>query len=180
MDLRGETGLDVSFWLLYLVSGLFVFALVLSSVFGLPGNFLLLLFAAGVGWYEGFNQLNWAFLAALTGAWILGEAAEFFSSAIGAKRAQASRRAVLAAYAGAFLGMLAGTAILPVIGTIAGSMLGAFAAGYWGEYQQTGCGRQARNVAVYVVIGQLFGLVFKLAVGLAMAVAILTRLPIRG
>ncbi|KYZ75212.1 hypothetical protein AXX12_13675 [Anaerosporomusa subterranea] len=172
--------MDVGFWLLYAVSGLFVFILVLSTIFGLPGNFLLLLFAAGVGYYEGFNQLNWSFLAMLTGAWVLGEAAEFFSSAIGAKRAQASRRAIFSAYVGAFLGMLAGTAILPVVGTLAGSMIGAFAAGYWGEFQQTGSGRQARNVAVNVVIGQLFGLVFKLAVGLAMAVAILARLPIGG
>jgi uncharacterized protein YqgC (DUF456 family) len=172
--------LDVGFWLLYAVSGLFVFVLVLSTVFGLPGNLLLVLFAAGVGFYEGFIQINWGFLAALMGAWGLGEGVEFFASAIGAKRAQASRRAVFSAYAGAFLGMLVGTAILPVIGTLAGSMIGAFIAGYWGEYHQTGSGRQARNVAVNVVIGQLLGLVFKLAVGLAMAVAILARLPIHG
>ncbi len=170
--------MDIGYWLLYAVSGLLVFALVISSIFGLPGNFLLLLFAAGAGYYEGFSQINGTFLAMLAGAWALGEGGELFSSAIGAKRAQASSRAIYLAYLGVFLGMLAGTAVLPVIGTLIGSMLGAFIGGYLGEYQQTGSGRQAKTVAVSVVIAQLFGLVFKLAVGMAMAIAILTRLPI--
>lgn len=171
--------MDVSYWLLYAVSGLLVFSLVISSIFGLPGNFLLILFATGVGYYEGFTQVNGTFLAMVAGAWALGEGAEFFSSAIGAKRAQASQRAIYLAYLGVFLGMLVGTAVLPIIGTLIGSMVGAFIGGYLGEYHQTGSDRQARNVAISVVIAQLFGLVFKLAVGMAMAIAILTRLPIR-
>ncbi|MDU4961585.1 MAG: DUF456 family protein [Sporomusaceae bacterium] len=170
----------ISVWLPYAVCGVVLLLLWLSSIFGLPGNFLLLLFAAAVGFYDSFDRLNWTFLAGLTGGWVLGEAAEFFSSAIGAKRARASRRAITAAYIGAFAGMLAGTAVLPVIGTLVGSLLGAFAAGYWGEYSQTGSGGQARRVAVYAAAGQLFGLVFKLAVGIAMAVAIWTRLPFGG
>lgn len=152
--------------------------MVLSTIFGLPGNFLLVIFALAAGYYEGFVKFDWSFLALLALSWLLGEGAEFLSSALGATRANASRRAIIYAYAGAFAGMLAGTAVLPVIGTLAGSLLGAFIAGYWGEYGQTGSRAQAQKVAINVVAGQLFGLIFKLAVGLAMAVAILLRLPI--
>ena len=172
--------MDVGIWSLYAVAGFVLLLLALSTVFGIPGNLLLVLFAAGVGYYEGFIRLDWVFIACLIAGWLLGEAFEFFSSAIGARRAQASRRAIIAAYIGGFVGMLAGTAILPVVGTLVGSLLGAFLASYWGEYYHAGSSSQAKRVAIQVVRGQLFGLLFKLAVGLAMAVAILARLPIRG
>lgn len=171
--------MDIGFYALYAASGLVLFLFLLSTLFGLPGNLLVLLSAIAIGYYEGFLRIDWVFIAYLTGAWLLGEAGEFFASAIGAKKAKASRRAIVVSYIGAFVGMLAGTAVLPIIGTLAGSLCGAFLAGYWAELHQTGNGLQARKVAVHVVLGQLFGLVFKLAIGLAMAVAILARLPIQ-
>lgn len=163
---------------MYAVAGFFLFLLVLSTLFGIPGNLLLVLIAVGFGYYEGFIRLDWVFLTCLIAGWLLGEGVEFFSSAVGARRAQASRRAIIAAYIGGFIGMLAGTAILPIVGTLLGSLVGAFLSSYWVEYHYTGSGRQAKTVAIQIVRGQLFGLLFKLAVGLAMAVAILSRLPI--
>lgn len=170
--------MDIGFWVLYAVSGLLLALTVLSTVFGLPGNLLLVLFAVGAAFYEGFISLDGMFLALLAGGWLLGEGVEFFAAAIGAKKAQASRSAIVFSYIGAFFGMLLGTAILPVIGTLAGSLLGAFLAGFWGEYNQTGSSSQAHRVAVHVVAGQIVGVLFKLAVGAAMATAILMRLPI--
>lgn len=170
--------MDVGSWAVYAVSGLVLALSVLSTVFGLPGNLLLVLFAVVAGFYEGFIRLDGMFLALLSGGWLLGEGVEFFAAAVGAKKAQASRRAIVFSYIGAFFGMLLGTAILPVIGTLAGSLLGAFLAGFWGEYSQTGSSSQARRVALHVVVGQIVGVLFKLAVGAAMAIAILMRLPI--
>lgn len=165
-------------WLLYIGGGLLLLALAFSTLFGLPGNFLLVLFALGVGFYEHFVRFDWAFLTSLLGGWLLGEVVEFFSAAAGAKKANASRKAITFSYIGVFLGMIIGTAVLPIIGTLAGSLLGGFLGGYWAEYANTGSPAQARQVALYVVFGQLLGLAFKLAIGFTLAVAILYRLPL--
>lgn len=168
--------MEVIGWLGQAVVVIIAILLIISTIFGLPGNFLLVVLTLVLAVWDQFQQLSWGFVGAMALAWLIGEGIEFFASAIGAKQANASRPAIIAAYIGAFVGMIIGTVFSPVIGTLIGSLLGAFCAGYGIEYRQTGSGGQAKTVALYVVLGQLLGLVFKLALGLAMAVALIVRL----
>lgn len=147
------------------------------TMVGLPGNLLILLTALGYGFFEGFVHLDSRFLILLFGAVLLGEAVEFIAGALGAKREKASLRAMVASTFGGIAGAVMGTAIIPVIGSIAGAVLGAFGASYLAEYTKTGDSEQAGRVACGVAIGLLLGTLFKLAVGLGMAISVIWRLP---
>lgn len=153
-------------------------AAVFSTLLGLPGNLLVLLLAAGYGFYEGFQVFDLGFLGLLLGIYLAGEGAEFLAAAVGARKAAASRAAVVAAYIGGFAGAFLGTMLLPVIGTILGSAAGGFVASYGVEYSQTNKSQQAMRVAVHVIIGQGIGLLAKMAAGVSMAALVLLRWPL--
>ncbi|EGO65435.1 DUF456 domain-containing protein [Acetonema longum] len=169
--------LDINAVLLSGGMTLLLCAAVFSTLLGLPGNLLVLLLAAGYGFYEGFQIFDPGFLGLLLGIYLAGEGAEFLAAAVGAKKAKASRAAVVAAYIGGFAGALLGTMLLPVIGTILGSAAGGFAASYSVEYSRTDKS-QAMRVAVHVVVAQGLGLLAKMAAGVSMAALVLLRWPL--
>ncbi len=146
------------------------------TLFALPGNFVILLAAVGYGFYEGFVQFDRGFLLALGGLFVLGEAVEFVAGMLGAKRRNASGRAVAAALVGGVAGAVAGSVVLPVLGTVAGAVAGAFGLSYAAEYSKTGDREKAARVARGAAAGLLVGTLFKLAVAVGMAAAIIARL----
>src|SRR5438132_5182282 len=97
------------------------------SVFQLPGTWLILLAAIGFAWHGDFKRVDWRMLALLAGLAVLAELIELLPSMMMARRAGASRRASWAALAGGFLGMFLFSLPLPVIGTVAGGIIGCFA-----------------------------------------------------
>ena len=78
-----------------------------------------------------------------------------------------------AATVGGVLGALAGTALLPVIGSLVGAFAGAFAASYGAEYFVTGNRQQPGKVARSVFFAQVAAMVVKTAVAIAMVVTII-------
>lgn len=146
------------------------------AAFGLPGPLLILAAAAGFGWLEGFQRLDTKALAALAGLALAAEGAEFLAAALGAKRAKAAPRTILAALAGAMIGALVGSGVLPVIGTMLGAMAGAFLAAYGMEFALTGDAGQARKVARRAALGQVLGMLAKFACAMAMAAIVVGRL----
>lgn len=169
--------MDVALIAVNLILTAVLMAAVALTLFGLPGNFLILLVAAGYAAYEGFARFDQGFLLVLGGLFLLGEGVEFAAAALGAKRRRASRRAVAAACLGGFVGALAGSAVLPVFGTIAGAAAGAFALSYLAEYGKTGDRGQAARVARSAAAGLVAGTLFKIVVAVAMVVAVVSRLP---
>ena len=149
---------------------------IILTLIGLPGNFLILLAAVVYGWQENFSQLTYPWLLILTGMWLSGELLEFFIGVRGAKRAQASSWATIAAAIGSIAGGLVGSGILPIIGTIIGAVLGGFVASYCAEYIYTSDKLKARQVAEGVVKGQLLGMLIKVAVAIGMAVTVIYKL----
>jgi hypothetical protein len=147
------------------------------TLIGLPGNLLIFLSALGYGYWEHFTHLNSTFLLLLFGIFVLGEVVEFLAGALGAKREHGSGQAVAAAIFGAVLGGIAGTGLLPLVGTILGAMLGAFIASFLAEFAHSGDVEKSRRVAVSVAIGQITGMLFKLVVALGMAAAVALKLP---
>ncbi len=146
------------------------------TLFTLPGNFVILLAAVVYGFYEGFSRFDAGFLFALAGLFVLGEAVEFVAGMLGAKRQNASARAVLATLAGGVAGALAGSVVLPVLGTVAGAVVGAFVLSYAAEYSKTGDREKSARVARGAAAGLLAGTLFKLAVAVGMAAALVARL----
>lgn len=150
------------------------------TAIGLPGNWLMVITALGYGYLEGFVHMNSTVLLLLLGAVVAGELAEFVAGSLGAKKENASRSAIIAAFIGGIAGGILGTGIMPGLGSIAGAVCGSFAAGYVAEYLATGNKEKAAKVAKSIVIGQAFGLIFKLAVAIGMLALIISQLTWSG
>lgn len=167
---------DLTQWLAQALLLLTVFAGILLTVINLPGNILIVVLALLYGWYGGFAQFSPGFLISLVLLFLLGEAVEFIAAALGVKRAKASKWVAFAAMGGAFAGGLLGTLVLPLLGSFAGAVAGACLAGYFAEYHANRDQNQAKRVALSAALGQAIGMVFKFAVAITMAGAIVWKL----
>lgn len=146
------------------------------TAIGLPGNWLIFFAALGYGYLESFTHMNTTVLLLLFGSLLIGELAEFVAGSLGAKRENASRAAMAAAFIGGIAGGIIGTGFVPGLGSIAGAIGASFAAGYLAEYASTGNQERATRVAKSIVIGQALGLIFKLAVAIGMVAFIISQL----
>lgn len=113
--------------LLYLLAGLLMLVglagTVLPALPGIPLLFAGMLLAA---WAGGFTQIGALALALLAGLTLLSVAIDFWAGAHGAKRAGASRLAVLGAAIGGVAGLffgLPGLLLGPFIGALSGELL---------------------------------------------------------
>lgn len=74
------------------------------------------------------------------------------------------------------MGGIGGTAVLPIIGSLLGALLGAFIVTVLAEYSKTKDLAQARKVAKSVVKGQIFGVIIKSAAAVGMAILLIYQL----
>jgi uncharacterized protein len=171
-------------WLYYLLALLLVFGCGvawLTTLFTLPGNWLIVGLAALFAWQlpepaDGGRGMTWITVLVLLGLAVVGEIIEFGAGAAGAAKQGASRRSVALSIVGAMIGSVAGLFIgmpmIPLIGSLIAAVLagavGAFAGAYvgeaWkgrGEDQRIAAGRGAFS-------GRIWGTVAKLAVGVIM------------
>ena len=115
----------------------------LTTLFTLPGNWLVVALAAGFAWlfpHEAGRGVSWATVGVAVGLAALGEVIEFAAGAAGAAKQGASRRAILLALVGAMVGSIVGVLVgspVPVLGSFIMALLGgaggAFAGAYLGE-----------------------------------------------
>lgn len=129
---------------------------VLPALPGLPLMFFGMLLAAWAGDFNRIGVASLVVLGLLTG---LSVVVDFLSSAVGAKRAGASRLAVIGALVGSVVGIFFG---LP--GLLAGPFVGALA----GEFLHARKLAQATRVGIATWIGLLLGTALKLGLAFAM------------
>ena len=125
----------------------------------LPGILLVFggLFLAA--WAQDFTRVGWVGLALVGVLALLGFAAAFVASLLGAKRVGASPRALLGAAIGGFFGIFLG---LP------GILLGPFIGAVVGELMARGGWSQATKVGIGTTLGLLFAAVAKLVLAFLM------------
>lgn len=153
-----------------------------STIFTLPGNWLIVGFAALYAYLlppELEPRVSWMVVGIALALAVLGEIVEFVAGAAGAAKQGGSRKGVVLAVIGAFIGSVAGAALLapipiigPVIGALGGGAAGAFAGAYQGEAET---GRtEAERIAIGkgAMIGRLLGTAGKLIIGIVMLVLI--------
>ena len=129
---------------------------VLPAIPGLPLVFAGMLLAACAG---DFQQIGWVTLVVLGLLTALSFAADIFSTAIGAQRVGASRKALW----GTVIGTFAGLFFMP-IGLLAGPFIGALAGELW-HGRDVG---QAAKVGLGTWLGIVLGVVLKLGLTFAM------------
>jgi len=147
-----------------------------SNFFGIPGNWLLLIFAVIYKLIlppEMKPIITWTVLILAAVLAILGEVWEFLAGAAGAAKRGGSRRGALMAIGGSLIGSIAGAMMgvpIPVIGPLIGALLGGAVGAFIGAY----LGERNRSHAERVEIGKgamwgrLIGTAGKLIFGLLM------------
>lgn len=125
----------------------------------LPGVPLVFAGIVLAAWIDGFARVGPWTLAVLGLLTVLSFVVEYAASALGAKRAGASRPAILGAAIGTFVGLFFG---LP------GLLLGPFAGAVTGELMARGGPSRAVGVGVGAWIGFVAGSIAKLAIAFTM------------
>lgn len=129
----------------------------------LPGTILVLAGTVLGAWIDGFTRVSgWtlAFIALLA---VLAWVTDYVAAMLGARKAGASKLALLGAAVGTVLGVLMG-----LVGLLFMPLLGAMAGEYWSQRHGAGtvdsaaAGQQAARVGVATWIGLLLGTVIKL------------------
>lgn len=141
----------------------------LLTIFDLPGNTLLLLTGLGFAFFYENIYFSGRLLSAMILIYALGEAWEFCVSLFGIKKQKVSWLAVFIIGAGGFIGTVLGTALLPVLGSIIGGMMGAAAMAFMYELARTGIRSDALHLAWEAAKMRFFALIGKLAAGIALA-----------
>lgn len=144
----------------------------LLTIFDLPGNTLLLT-GLGFAFYDETVFFNGRLLSAMVLVYVFGECWEFCVSLFGIKRQKVSWFAVTVIGLGGFAGTLLGTAALPVLGSFAGGVAGAFAAAFCYEYLRCGLRKNAWELAVTAAKMRFMALIGKMAAGMVLAVLLI-------
>lgn len=139
---------------------------------GVPGAWMLIGIAGSVdvaamlfGGPERVMPFGWTPMLVAVAAAAVGEVLEFVASAMGAKAGGASRSGMVGSLVGGFVGVIAGTVLipLPLLGSLLGALLGVVGGAVVGEMAFHG--RQAGEAvrpAAGAALGRLLGAVAKL------------------
>jgi uncharacterized protein YqgC (DUF456 family) len=162
----------------YLVLTIFLFVAVaglISIMFGLPGNFIILAGSILYGWYDGFKEITTKVIILLVVLAVLGEVLEFILGIAGAKRQKASKSAIIGSILGGIVGAIVGASFLLGIGSIIGAFVGAFAGAFLAEFLRGKGLNQALQSGRGAFWGRVFGTITKGAIGIAMiAIAVVS------
>lgn len=154
---------------------LFFFLLVsffglISHVFGLPGNFIILGASFLVAWYGGFHNVTVATLIVLLALALIGELIEFVLGIYGAKRYKSSNKAIAGSIVFGIAGGIIGFPFFLGVGAVIGAFVGAFIGAFLVDLYLQKNMDKAMKSGWGAFIGRIGGTVSKAAVGMAMIV----------
>ena len=150
----------------------------LLILLGLPGTWLLLALAGLAEWITEPRLFGTPVLVIAVALAVAGEVWEALSSSVRARRAGAGRRGSIGALAGGIGGALLGTMLIPipVVGTLIGGGLGAFALSSGLERSGGQSADSAFRIGRAAATGHMIALAGKLIAGLVVYVMLVTAL----
>ena len=152
----------LAFYLLFSLAGL------VSVVFGLPGNFVILGASILYGWYGGFQEITVGIIIILIVLALAGELIELLLGILGSKKYESSNRAIAGSIIFGIIGAVLGAPFFFGIGAVAGAFAGAFAGAIIVELSQGKKMDVALKSGWGAFIGRVAGTISKGAVGIAM------------
>lgn len=168
-------------WLYYLWATLLILASCgawLTTIFTLPGNWLIAGLAALFAWLmpiEVDRGISWTTVFVLAAVAALGEVIEFGASAAGAAKHGASKRGVMLSILGAMIGSILGLTAglpIPVVGSFVMAVIGGAAGAFFGAYLGESWKGRPEEARVAIgrgaFAGRIWGTVGKLAAGVIM------------
>ncbi len=157
-------------YLVFIIFFLVAFGGLVSLIFGLPGNFIILADSILYGWYGGFKEITYKVILILIALTILGEVIEYVLGIVGAKKRGASKGAIIASIAGGIVGAIICAPFLFGIGSLIGAFLGAFAGAFLIEYYQGKGVNQAMESGWGALLGRVGGAITKGFIGVMMII----------
>ena len=156
-----------------------------GNLVALPGNWIMVLLLGSFAWLgpqDGRTEIGFSTVAIAAMLAILGEGVEFAASALGARRAGASRKSTTYAVVGSFGGALLGAVIgvpIPIVGPIIAAILfaglGAMAGAIYGERSEGKAWQETLAIGQAAFWGRTLGTFGKIAAGFAiLAITILS------
>lgn len=138
----------------------------LLSIFGLPGNWILLALVAGFHvLHPGQSGLTiWYWIIAV-GIAVLGEALEFGLQVIQAKKHGSSNTGTVGGMIGAIVGAIVCAPFLFGLGALFGAVLGAWTGCFLFELAKGRPSGEAAEAAMGAMVGRFLGTICKLACG---------------
>ncbi|HYF17742.1 MAG TPA: DUF456 domain-containing protein [Ramlibacter sp.] len=125
----------------------------------LPGTIFVLAGIVMGAWIDGFTRVGWFAVAAVTVLAVLAWLMDYIAGVLGARRAGASRQAIIGAaigtVAGIFMGLI-GVFFMPLVGAAAG------------EYLALRNHRQAMRVGISTWLGLMAGMLAKFVLAFMM------------
>ncbi|MCC7418666.1 MAG: DUF456 domain-containing protein [Planctomycetaceae bacterium] len=152
-----------------------------ATLFGLPGNWFIVLMAAGYAYLmrDAVPQLTWHVVIATLALAVIGEGLELLAGVLGVKKLGGSRRGMIYSVIGTIAGSIVGAMVgvpIPVVGPIVGALgcgaAGAFAGAYLGEVTAGRHHDDRMAIGKAALIGRLLGTGGKLGVGLLMVILV--------
>lgn len=138
-------------------------------VFGLPGNWLIVISTCLFAWWRMDNNVFSIYtLVAIVVLAVLGELTEFTAGMMSARRSGASWRGSIAALFGAVGGGVLGTFLIPVLflGTLIGACVGAGLCVWVAEVWRGEKAEHSLRHAVSAGLGEFFGITSKFILGI--------------
>ena len=152
----------LAFYLLFSLAGL------ISLIFGLPGNFVILGASMLFGWYGGFQEITVKIIIILIVLALAGELIEFLLGIAGSKKYESSNRAIVGSIIFGIIGAVLGAPFFFGLGAVVGAFAGAFAGAIIVELSQGKNMDEALKSGWGAFIGRVAGTISKGAIGIAM------------
>lgn len=162
-------------WIWYATNVSLAFAGWILAVLGLPGLWLIALFHVVYGWVTGWQlYVGWQSVVTLLALATLAEVLEFTLAAAGSRAAGGSVWSMIGAIAGGLIGSIVFLPLpVPVLNTLLGACIGAFAGAAAIEYLVRRDHRHALRVGRDAFKGRVWGMVAKGLCGVAMVIVVI-------
>jgi hypothetical protein len=137
----------------------------LSTMIGLPGNWILAVAALVVGLVTGFAKLTVAHLFVCAGFALLAEVIESLLGVVIVAKRGGSKLGMIGSIVGGFAGVILGGGLLPPFGSVILGFVGAFFGAVFGEILHNPDMKIALHVGFWSFIGRMTALAAKLSCG---------------
>jgi len=135
--------------------GLLTLILALITWVGVPGTFLMSIFALICGWSTHFTSITVTHILFFFAIAVLLEGIEFFMGGLAARYYGASRRSAVFAILGGIAGTIIGVGILVPFGALVGLFVGSYLGAYLSEKFSGKPNADAARAALGTVIGNV-------------------------
>lgn len=151
----------ILFILLYFILG----AVLLTTVVGIAGNWILVGVALVVALITRFEAMNWWLLLLCAGLATVGEVVEAALGAVIIARRGGGRWGVIGSIVGGLAGVVLGAGVAPPFGSVILGFVGVFLGAVLGEYYKQRRMEPAVRIGFWSFVGRMGAIAAKLALG---------------